>query len=257
MGRPLAAAAAAALTMLLALRPGLALFPPTYASPSAASPALARLERALLGTAPALAREAAACLRDLALDPSTVRQSNEWVSGDSLTAIGRAWKARPRWIRGWRDGWYNMPLVVKDEPMSELAQTRETMELLRPFDGLIVAGYSLLEKGAFIERHSDDEETGMRNNVVSLHLGLVVPTEGESTLTVYGGGGNDAAEVTRLVLRQGEFLTFDSTFEHEAINGGSTPRVTLYLLVDVSKFEARQANETAFDVHAAGPAAAA
>ena len=231
------------------------LFPETYASPSAASPALAWLEHELLGAAPELAREAEACLHDLALDPSTVRSSSEWVQGDSLIAIGRAWKVRPRWISGWRAGWYNLPLVIKDEPMSELAQTRKTMGLLRPFDGLLVVGYSLLEKGAIIERHSDDELTGMRNKIVSLHMGLVVPTDGESTLTVYSGGGSGGGaeeKSTRLVLRKGEFWTFDSTYEHEAVNGGSTPRVTLYLLVDVAKFEARWLNETALGVGVAG-----
>ena len=210
----------------------------TFASPSAASPALARFERALLEAAPALAREAAACLRDLAVDALTVRAQDVYVQDDSMLQMAREWRARPRWVKAWAEGWFNSPLVIKEEPISQLPQTRETMALLRRFRGLVVAGYSMLQPGSRIARHADDAATGMRNKMVTVHLGLVVPADGECNVTVWDAASSAAGRPTRLVTREGELLTFDSTNDHEAANGGSTPRVVLYLLLDIARFEA-------------------
>ena len=78
----------------------------------------------------------------------------------------------------------------------------------------------------------------MRNKMVTVHLGLVVPADGECNVTVWDAASSAAGRPTRLVTREGELLTFDSTNDHEAANGGSTPRVVLYMLLDIARFEA-------------------
>ena len=93
-----------------------------------------------------------------------------------------------------------------------------TAELIDEVPNVVVAFYSIFEPGAHIREHF-----GVTKAMLNVHLGLMVPPE------------TDRCEIrvrdTYCRWRPGEFLIFDETFNHEAWNESTQPRVILFLQV--------------------------
>jgi ornithine lipid ester-linked acyl 2-hydroxylase len=95
-----------------------------------------------------------------------------------------------------------------------LAQFPSIAELLKDED-LIAVEFSLLTGGTHILPHK-----GFSKMILRCHLPLIVPEEGECALRV---GEEQKA------WNEGELLIFDDSFEHEAWNKSTMPRLVLML----------------------------
>lgn len=101
-----------------------------------------------------------------------------------------------------------------------------TMALLRRIEqstGLRVstAGFSCLAPGVVITPHTGYH--GYSDLIFRVHLGLIVPTDGDCSLHVAG--------VSQPWI-EGAVLAFDDTSLHEAWNRGSTSRIVLLLDIE-------------------------
>lgn len=104
-----------------------------------------------------------------------------------------------------------------DSP-SNRARCPRTAALIDKVPGVVVAFFSIFEPGTRIAPHH-----GVTKAMLNCHLGLMVP------------GGSDVCGLrvgdTVCGWREGEFLVFDETFEHEAWNRAAAPRVVLFLQI--------------------------
>ncbi|MGE3690359.1 MAG: aspartyl/asparaginyl beta-hydroxylase domain-containing protein [Novosphingobium sp.] len=94
----------------------------------------------------------------------------------------------------------------------------KTAALIDQVPNVMVAFFSIFEPGTHIRDHY-----GVTKAMLNVHLGLIVPPE------------EDRCELrvrdTYRRWKPGEFLIFDETFNHEAWNESSEPRVVLFLQV--------------------------
>jgi beta-hydroxylase len=90
-----------------------------------------------------------------------------------------------------------------------------TWRALREIPGLTTAIFTIMESGVVLPPHR-----GPYAGVLRLHLGLVVPTEGEVGIRV----GNEMRS-----WKVGETLIFDDTYRHAAWNRSSQIRVVLFV----------------------------
>lgn len=90
-----------------------------------------------------------------------------------------------------------------------------TQRLIAAIPGLDSAAVSILAPGAHVPRHR-----GVSKGLVTCHLGLVVPRDGDARMRV-------GDRVMR--WSEGETLVFDDTYDHELWNDGSDTRVVLLL----------------------------
>jgi beta-hydroxylase len=98
------------------------------------------------------------------------------------------------------------------------ARCPRTAALIDQVPGVVVALFSIFEPGAHVREHY-----GVTKAMLNVHLGIVVPPE------------HDRCEIrvrdSHRRWRLGEFLIFDETFNHEAWNESSEPRLVLFLQV--------------------------
>lgn len=98
------------------------------------------------------------------------------------------------------------------------ARAPRTSALIDQVPEVVVAFYSIFEPGTDIARHH-----GVSKAMLNVHLGLAVP--GLKDVCGIRINGQDHG------WREGEFLVFDETFNHEAWNRADAPRVILFLQV--------------------------
>jgi len=117
--------------------------------------------------------------------------------------------------RAWKSFFFN-GYGYKSKP--NRARCPKTAALIDQVPNVVVAFYSIFEPGTHIGAHY-----GVTKAMLNVHLGLLVPPE------------SDRCEIrVRDEMRRwtpGEFLIFDETFNHEAWNESSEPRVVLFLQV--------------------------
>ena len=98
------------------------------------------------------------------------------------------------------------------------ARCPRTAALIDQVPDVIVAFFSIFEAGTHIRDHY-----GVTKAMLNVHLGLMVPPP------------EDRCEIrvrdTYRRWQPGEFLIFDETFNHEAWNDSTEPRVVLFLQV--------------------------
>lgn len=98
------------------------------------------------------------------------------------------------------------------------ARCPKTAALIDQVPDVVVAFFSIFELGTHLRDHY-----GVTKAMLNVHLGLLIPPK------------TDRCEIrVRDTIRTwtpGEFLIFDETFNHEAWNDSSEPRVVLFLQV--------------------------
>ncbi|WP_235913484.1 aspartyl/asparaginyl beta-hydroxylase domain-containing protein [Croceibacterium salegens] len=99
-----------------------------------------------------------------------------------------------------------------------LAQCPLTAELIEQVPGLVVAFFSIMEPGTHVPRHR-----GLTKAWLNCHLPLRVP-KGPGRCEIDVGG-------TMCQWREGEWLVFDETNEHEVWNESEELRAVLFLQV--------------------------
>lgn len=98
------------------------------------------------------------------------------------------------------------------------ARCPRTAALLDEVPGLVVAFFSIMEPGIHVPRHR-----GLTKAWLNCHLGLAVP-QGPQRCEIQVG--EEFAQ-----WREGEWMVFDETNEHEVWNDSREPRVVLFLQV--------------------------
>lgn len=98
------------------------------------------------------------------------------------------------------------------------ARAPRTSALIDQVPNVVVAFFSIFEPGTDIARHH-----GVSKAMLNVHLGLAIP--GPRQVCGIRIDGKDHG------WREGEFLVFDETFNHEAWNRTSSPRAILFLQV--------------------------
>lgn len=95
-----------------------------------------------------------------------------------------------------------------------ISRAPRTSELVSQIPGLNSAFFSILAPGATIRPHR-----GVTKAFVTAHLGLVVPRERERLWM--------RVDDERLYWKEGEWLVFDDTYEHEVCNDTDETRIVL------------------------------
>jgi aspartyl/asparaginyl beta-hydroxylase (cupin superfamily) len=112
--------------------------------------------------------------------------------------------------------WQSFFLHGYGHPIAEnLARCPRTAELVAQIPGLNSAFFSILAPGAHIPAHR-----GVSKGLITCHLGLIVPRDGDVRMRVKD-------RVVRWA--EGETLVFDDTYDHEVWNEASGTRVVLLI----------------------------
>tara|TARA_Y100000816_G_C26037218_1_gene543112 strand:- start:52 stop:732 length:681 start_codon:yes stop_codon:yes gene_type:complete len=115
------------------------------------------------------------------------------------------------------ENWLMFGLIYDNIPLSANKNVcPKTCELLKNIKGINIAGFSLMKKKSNIKKHTD--HVGMDNNSLSIHLGIIVPSE--CILTV---NGKDMIE------KEEKLFGFDSNYVHSAVNNSDSDRIILYI----------------------------
>lgn len=131
------------------------------------------------------------------------------------------------WTKSWTGKWWSFPLVIYDHITPQAQRLCPfTSRLFSRFPGVIMAGFSLFEPGAFVDPHVDTE-TGIRKHRMAIHLGLDCPDDGCYLIQ----GSKQWKE------ENGKLWWFDATVEHYAVNTSSQRRIILYMdaYIDMTK----------------------
>lgn len=108
------------------------------------------------------------------------------------------------------------PFVVRGRQVDEtLASCPVTAALVHQVPGLVNATVSVLAPGAHVPAHR-----GATKGLITCHLGLAVPRDGDVRMAV-------ADRVVRWA--EGETLVFDDSYRHECWNEAGAPRTVLHL----------------------------
>lgn len=99
-----------------------------------------------------------------------------------------------------------------------IARCPRTAAVVRQIPGLNSAFFSILAPGTHIPAHR-----GVTKGLITCHLGLIVPRDGDVRMRV-------ADRVVRWA--EGETLVFDDTFDHEVWNDTANTRVVLLIQVE-------------------------
>lgn len=99
-----------------------------------------------------------------------------------------------------------------------LARCPRTAAIVARIPGLNTAFFSILAPGTHIPDHR-----GVTKGLITCHLGLIVPTDGDVRMRVHD----------RIVRwAEGETLVFDDTYRHEVWHEATTTRVVLLIQVE-------------------------
>lgn len=107
-------------------------------------------------------------------------------------------------------------LILGGKAMDEtLSRCPVTASLVHQIPGLVNATVSTLAAGAHVPAHR-----GATKGLITCHLGLAVPRDGDVRMTL-----------DNRVLRwaEGETLVFDDSYAHEIWNEAASPRTVLHL----------------------------
>lgn len=113
------------------------------------------------------------------------------------------------------DSWRSFFLIGYGVEVPEnMARAPRTAELVAVIPGLNSAFFSILAPGAHISRH-----TGVTKAFLTAHLGVVVPEKWRDCKM--------QVDDQDLNWREGEWVVFDDTYEHEVWNDTDQPRIVL------------------------------
>lgn len=114
------------------------------------------------------------------------------------------------------DMWRSFFLWGYGYPIEDnLARCPKTAEVVAKIPGLNSAFFSILAPGTHIPEHR-----GVTKGLITCHLGLIVPRDGDVRMRVHD----------RIVRwAEGETLVFDDTYQHEVWNDTANTRVVLLI----------------------------
>ncbi|PCD04147.1 aspartyl beta-hydroxylase [Sphingomonas spermidinifaciens] len=114
------------------------------------------------------------------------------------------------------EAWRSFFLHGYGYPIAEnLARCPATARAVTEIPGLVSAFFSILAPGTHIPAHR-----GVTKGLITCHLGLIVPQDGDARMRV-------GDRVVRWA--EGETLVFDDTYDHEVWNDSTSTRVVLLI----------------------------
>jgi len=129
------------------------------------------------------------------------------------------------WVYGGDDkdnineNWLNFGLIYENISLNANSKIcPKTCEILKNIKGINIAGFSLMKGNSKIEEHVD--ATGINNNSIGIHFGLIVPEKNKSFLIVNN---------KKIYEDNFKLFGFDSNYLHSAVNNSNEDRVILYI----------------------------
>lgn len=129
------------------------------------------------------------------------------------------------WVYGGDDqdninkNWLNFGLINNNKELQANSKIcPKTCKLLKNIKGINLAGFSLLKPNSYIEPHIDN--TGIDNNSLGIHFGLIIPEKNKSFLIVNN---------KKIYEDNFKLFGFDSNYLHSAENNSKQDRVILYI----------------------------
>ncbi len=133
--------------------------------------------------------------------------------GDTATVGAGGQKGNPYAVN-----WKIYPMKLMHRELEGGLELTETRKALDKIPGLVNAMFSILPPGSNLAPHE-----GTSRGLIRGHLGLVIPKESDKCYFI--------VDNHKHVWQKGEFLIFDQTFTHSAVNSSDEHRVIL--LIDV------------------------
>jgi hypothetical protein len=157
------------------------------------------------------------------------REQGEWVDSNNLLKVVKKYETDHGWLKSWQDDgntWISWPIIYNGIPIpNNCKYCPKTLELLSNIKGIRVAAFNKLLPMTRLDIHTDDN-TGLTSNSVAYNLGLDVPEDCHLYL-----------RETKIAIKNGKSITFDSTFPHYADNNSEKDRYILYMDVGITDEE--------------------
>ncbi len=117
------------------------------------------------------------------------------------------------------NGWLNFGLIHNNKTFDANSKIcPNTCNILKNIKGINIAGFSLLKPNSKILPHKD--HSGIKNNSVTIHYGLIIPEENKCNLIV----DNEIK-----YQEEDKLIIFDSNYIHYAENNSDKDRIILYI----------------------------
>ncbi len=151
------------------------------------------------------------------------REQGVWM-GDTMDKFAEKFNNKLEWFKAWSntDSWYNFPLMYKNKiPGNAEELCPNTCKILKSFNNIRIAGFSLLVPNGDIQSHTDT--TGPNFNSMALNMPLVGK---KSSLYVRP---HDHKNFYKYTHTNGKAVIFNAEQEHFADNKDNSYRIILYL----------------------------
>lgn len=153
------------------------------------------------------------------------RKNEEWSNSNNGEEFVKKINMTEGWIYSWNNNnkmntqWLNFGLMYNNKNLEANSKIcPKTCEILKNIKGINVAGFSLMTPNSKIEPHTDS--TGINNNSIGIHFGLIIPDKNKCILTVNN---------TQILEEEDKIFGFDSNYTHSAVNNSDKDRIILYI----------------------------
>lgn len=161
---------------------------------------------------------------DFDISNNMISRAQEVWLGDSMDKFAEKFNSKAEWFKAWSnsDSWYNFPLIYKNKLVGNAEEIcPQTCNILKSFNNIRIAGYSLLIPNGDIQVHNDT--TGPNYNSMALNMPL---TGKKSSLYVRP---HEHTKFYKYTHTNGKAVIFNAEQEHFADNKDNSYRVILYL----------------------------
>lgn len=156
------------------------------------------------------------------------RKQDVWL-GDKMDDFAEKINKNVDWFKAWSntDSWYNYPLIYKNKFVGDVeSKCPNTCNILKSFNNIRIAGFSLLTPNGDIQPHNDS--TGPTYNSMALNM-LLTGTKSSLYVKPY-----DHINYYQHNHKIGEAIIFNAEQYHFADNKDDSYRVILYIDFDIN-----------------------
>ena len=154
---------------------------------------------------------------------SIERSKDTWI-GEKMDKFAEKFKDKVEWFKAWTDSesWYNYPIIYNNNFVANVEEIcPNTCNLLKLFNNIRIAGFSLLTPNGDIQIHND--ATGPNYNSMAFNMllygkksSLYVKLENQTKFYKYNH-------------KDGKAVIFNSEQYHFADNKDNSHRIILYI----------------------------
>jgi len=159
------------------------------------------------------------------------RGKGEWCDTNKPLELVKKLENGYGWVKSWHDDgstWISWPIIYDGIPLhNNCKHCPKTFSFLSNIEGIRVAAFNKMLPKTTLGIHVDPE-TGLSSKRIAYNLGLDVPDECHLYM-----------KNNKIKVKNGESVTFDSTFPHFADNKSEHDRTILYLDVSLTDDEVK------------------